>query len=146
MRPKSANRDLPPRMLRRTRVLKNGTVWEAYYYNGRNELGKRIEIPLGSDLNEAKKKWAELERHEVPADVNLMRFIFDRYERDIIPTKAPRTQKDNLSYLTWLRKVFDSAPMILFRRSLLRNTEISEDRLHPSEQIGRFHYSHMFGT
>lgn len=24
MRPKSANRDLPPRMLRRTRVLKNG--------------------------------------------------------------------------------------------------------------------------
>ena len=111
MRPKSANRDLPPRMLRITRVLKNGTVWEAYYYNGRNELGKRIEIPLGSDLNEAKKKWAELERHEVPADVNLMRFIFDRYERDIIPTKAPRTQKDNLSYLTWLRKVFDSAPI-----------------------------------
>ena len=111
MRPKSANRDLPPRMLRRTRVLKNGTVWAAYYYNGRNELGKRIEIPLGSDLNEAKKKWAELERDEVPADVNLMRFIFDRYERDIIPTKAPRTQKDNLSYLTWLRKVFDSAPI-----------------------------------
>lgn len=63
MRPKSANRDLPPRMLRRIRVLKNGKVWEAYYYNGRNELGKRIEIPLGSDLNEAKKKWAELERH-----------------------------------------------------------------------------------
>jgi hypothetical protein len=30
-------------------------MWEAYYYNGRNELGKRIEIPLGSDLNEAKK-------------------------------------------------------------------------------------------
>jgi hypothetical protein len=42
MRPKSANRDLPPRMLRRIRVLKNGTVWEAFYYNGRNELGKRI--------------------------------------------------------------------------------------------------------
>ena len=38
MRPKSANRDLPPRMLRITRVLKNGTVWEVYYYNGRNEL------------------------------------------------------------------------------------------------------------
>ena len=111
MRPKSANRDLPPRMLRRTRVLKNGKVWEAYYYNGRDDQGKRIEIPLGNDLNEAKKKWAELERHEVPADVDLMRFIFDRYEQDIIPTKAPRTQKDNLSYLTWLRKVFDSAPI-----------------------------------
>ncbi len=111
MRPKSTNRDLPPRMLRRTRVLKNGAAWEAYYYNGRNELGKRIEIPLGSDLNEAKKKWAELERHEAPVDTNLMRFIFDRYERDIIPAKAPRTQKDNLSYLTWLRKVFDSAPI-----------------------------------
>jgi len=40
-----------------------------------------------------------------------MRFIYDRYERDIIPTKAPRTQEDNLSYLAWLRKVFDSAPI-----------------------------------
>ncbi len=111
MRPKSTNRDLPPRMLRRTRILKSGKVWESFYYNGRNELGKRIEIPLGTDLNEAKKKWAELERHEIPVDTNLMRFIFDRYERDIIPTKAPRTQKDNLSYLSWLRKVFDSAPI-----------------------------------
>ena len=26
--------------------------------------------------------------------MNLMRFIFDRYERDIIHTKAPRTQKE----------------------------------------------------
>lgn len=61
MRPKSTHRDLPPRMLRRERTLKSGKVWESFYYNGRNAEGQRVEIPLGSDLNEAKRKWAELE-------------------------------------------------------------------------------------
>jgi hypothetical protein len=55
MRPKSTNLDLPPHMLRRTHILKNGKVWESFYYNGRNEQGKRIEIPLGSNPNDAKK-------------------------------------------------------------------------------------------
>ena len=48
-------------MLRRIRLRKDGTQWVSYYYNGRDQNGKRIETPLGSDLNEAKRKWAELE-------------------------------------------------------------------------------------
>jgi integrase len=111
MRPKSNHKDLPPRMLRRARTLKSGKVWEAFYYNGRGPDGKRIEIPLGSDLNEAKRKWAELECKEAPPETGLMRFIFDRYERDIIPTKAPKTQRDNLGSLKQLRLVFDTAPI-----------------------------------
>lgn len=111
MRPKSNHKDLPPRMLRRVRTLKSGKVWEAFYYNGRDADGRRIEIPLGHDLNEAKRKWAELECRDKPAETGLMRYIFDRYERDIIPTKAPRTQKDNRDELKHLRLVFDTAPI-----------------------------------
>ena len=98
-------------MLRRTRTLKSGKVWESFYYNGRDADGRRIEIPLGADLNEAKRKWAELECREAPPETGLMRFIFDRYARDIIPTKAPKTQKDNAGCLAMLRKVFDTAPI-----------------------------------
>ncbi|MFZ6688963.1 hypothetical protein ACO0K0_14535 [Undibacterium sp. SXout11W] len=33
-----------------------------------------------------------------------------RYAREILPTKAPRTQKDNLHELSWLYKFFDNPP------------------------------------
>ncbi|QII87526.1 tyrosine-type recombinase/integrase [Bordetella hinzii] len=108
MRPKSTARDLPPRMLRRARTLKSGKVWEAYYYNGRDGEGRRVEIPLGTDLNEAKRRWAELECTTAPAETGLMRYIFNKYEREIIPTKAPNTRRDNLGSLAMLRKVFDA--------------------------------------
>lgn len=111
MRPKSNHRDLPPRMLRRTRTLKSGKVWQAFYYNGRDESGKRVEIPLGQDLHEAKRKWAELERQVIPSETDLMRFIFDKYVLEVIPGKAPRTQKENLLALKNLRLVFDDAPI-----------------------------------
>ncbi len=111
MRPKSTNRDLPPRMVRVRKTLKSGKVWEAFYYNGRDAEGQRVKIPLGTDLNDAKREWARLERKEVPQDTGLMRFIIDRYQREIVPTKAPKTQRDNNSALKFLRKVFDNAPI-----------------------------------
>lgn len=111
MRPKTSNSDLPPRMIRRKRKLKSGEVWEGLYYNGRDAEGRRIEIPLGTDLNEAKRRWAQLECRDAPANTGLMRFIFDRYEREIIPNKAPSTRRDNTSILKFLRKVFDNAPI-----------------------------------
>lgn len=111
MRPKSSNRDLPPRMIRVRKTLKSGAVWESFYYNGRDTEGKRVKLPLGQDLNEAKRQWAKLECRDIPADTGLMRFIFDRYEKDIVPAKAPATQRDNLDCLKFLRKVFDSAPI-----------------------------------
>lgn len=113
IRPKSSAKDLPPRMLRRKKVLASGKVWIGYYYNGRDENGRRKEIPLGPDLNDAKRKWAELEGKTPPIDAGLMRYIFDRYERNVIPTKAPRTRKDNIAELKMLRKVFDTAPIDL---------------------------------
>lgn len=111
MRPKSTARDLPPKMLRRTKRLASGKLWEGYYYNGRDDAGKRVEIPLGTDLGEAKRKWAEFECSKPDEDTGLMRTIFDRYIRDVLPCKAPKTQEDNLSCIKYLRKVFDGAPI-----------------------------------
>ena len=111
MRPKYSAKDLPPRMLRRTKTLASGKVWESFYYNGRDAHGRRKEIPLGSDLNEAKRKWAELEGKPAATDTSLCKFIFDKYAKEIIPTKAARTQKDNGHELAQLRKVFDNAPI-----------------------------------
>lgn len=56
-------------------------------------------------------KWAELEAKDKPADLTMKKGIFDRYERDIIPKKGERTQKDNLAELKQLRPIFDEAPI-----------------------------------
>ncbi|MFJ9993358.1 integrase [Pseudomonas putida] len=108
---KKENRDLPERMLRRARKRKGGKIWVAYYYCGRDADGKRIEIPLGQDLAEAKLEWARLEQKARPKVMATMGELFERYERDIIPTKAPRTQKDNKYELERLRKAFSEAPI-----------------------------------
>ena len=108
MRPrKTENRDLPPGVVRRKRPRKNGTVWIGFYY--RDATGK--EISLGCDLDIARIRWAELESKEKPADLTIMKGIFDRYIRDILPKKAARTQKDNLAELKQLRPMFDDAPI-----------------------------------
>jgi integrase len=111
MRPKKSAQDLPPRMLRRFKRMKSGKLWTGYYYNGRDEDGKRIEIPLGTDLNEAKRKWAEFECKPVPSEAGLMKVVFDRYIRDVLPGKAYRTQKNNMLEFAKLRSVFDTAPI-----------------------------------
>lgn len=112
---KSEYKDLPPKMIPRKRILKSGKEWIGYYYDGRVE-GKRVEIPLGSDLNIAKRKWAELEQIEQPETEDIkykktLAYLFDKYEKEIIPTKASRTQDDNKYELKFLRKAFSKAPI-----------------------------------
>jgi hypothetical protein len=94
-------------MYQRTRKRKNGTTWTAFYY--RDATGK--DVPLGKDLDKARLKWAELEAKDKPDDLTMMKGIFDRYERDAIPKKGERTQKDNLAELKQLRPMFDGAPI-----------------------------------
>lgn len=108
---KASNRDLPPRMLRRVRTLKSGKQWVGYYYDGRDENGKRVEVPLGTDLDVAKVEWAKLDRKAVPKITRLLGDVFNRYERDVIPRKMPRTQMDNLLSLKQLRAAFADAPI-----------------------------------
>ncbi|WP_447892705.1 tyrosine-type recombinase/integrase [Pseudomonas marginalis] len=112
MRQKStANRDLPPRMIRRIRKGKSGKTWTSYYYDGRTADGKRKEIPLGTDLDQAKVEWARLECKTPPKPNHLMSYVFDRYEKEIIPGKSIRTQSDNRKELKQLRRAFESAPI-----------------------------------
>ena len=108
---KAANRDLPPRMIRRTRKRKNGSTWVGYYYNGRDGEGNRVEIPLGGDLDEAKIEWARLDRKAIPKSVHLMGRLFDDYESNVIPKLKPGTQHDYRKGLRQLRKAFESAPI-----------------------------------
>ncbi|AAN69581.1 MULTISPECIES: tyrosine-type recombinase/integrase [Pseudomonas] len=72
---------------------------------------QRIEIPLGTDLDVAKIEWAKLDRKSVPKITRLLGDVFNRYERDVIPGKMPRTQKDNLLSLRQLRAAFSDAPI-----------------------------------
>jgi integrase len=110
-RKNAANLDLPPRMIRRNAKLKSGKIWTGYYYNGRDANGKRKEIPLGGDLDQAKVEWARLERRAPPKPSHLLGSLFDRYVKEIIPTKGLRTQSDNMKELKQLRKAFEKAPI-----------------------------------
>ena len=60
-----------------------------------DDQGKRKEFPLGTDLNEAKRKWAEFECKLTPTDATPMQFVFEKNVRDIVPAKAPATQLEN---------------------------------------------------
>jgi integrase len=108
---KTANRDLPPRMIRRTRKRKGGTTWTGYYYNGRDADGNRVEIPLGSDLDEAKIEWARLDRKATPKPAHLMDRLFDDYEAKVMPKLTTGTQADYAKGLRQLRKAFAGAPI-----------------------------------
>lgn len=91
------------------RARKRGEKVYYFYDTG----GKpRREIPLGSDYPMAVKAWAELEVDAKPRHVNVVtfRYVAARYTREIIPTKALRTQRDNLIELAKLYEFFDNPP------------------------------------
>ena len=99
----TTNLNLPKGM--RARQKNSGRV---YYYLDTGSK-PRHEIPLGSDYIEAVRQWAAL---TVTGDAPAITFrqVAERYTREIIPTKAPRTQKDNLVELANLYKFFDDPP------------------------------------
>ena len=142
MRPrKSQNHHLPPRLYQRNRTRKNGTVWTSYIYRGTDG----IDIPLGKDLDKARLKWAELESKAIPADMTTMRALFDRYVRDIIPKKAPRTQQDNMKELKQLRQVFDTAPIDAITPAMIASYRDSRTaKTRANREIALF--SHVFNT
>lgn len=143
MRPKTTGKKLPPRMLARKRKLKSGETWTGYYYNGRDEEGKRQEIPLGTDLHAAIRKWAELECREVPPDASLMKYAFDQYERDILPKKKPSTQRENRLCLSQLRPVFDSVAInAITPQHIARYRDARSAPVRANREIALF--SHVF--
>jgi integrase len=101
----SRNLNLPRGM--RARHRKSGI----YYYLDTGGIPRR-EIALGSDYPMAVKKWAELtvsaqSRHTA---IVTFRYAAERYQREILPKKALRTQQDNLKELSKLYEFFDAPP------------------------------------
>ena len=82
------------------------------YYFVTWENGKRKWIPLGRDLAMARLEWAKLE-NIADEDIESVTFAVAaaRYERDILPQKAPRTQDEYRRQLTKLRTVFGNVPL-----------------------------------
>lgn len=74
-----------------------------YYFR----KGKAPRVDLGRDFATAMAKYGELFR-----DVPLATFgdVLDRYQREITPRKAERTQKDERGYIAKLREVFGAMP------------------------------------
>lgn len=64
--------------------------------------------PLGADRARALLEWARIEGTEPDPNVRTFEVIALRYEREVMPLKAARTQRDNLKELDNLRSVFGS--------------------------------------
>lgn len=113
---KVKNRHLPPRMTVRTYTNKHGETWIGYYYeHPRDDQGKRKATPLGSDLAEAKKKWAELEGQPVPADLTTVGGVYEKYmawaENRKESGLTPRTISDRRKYWKALERVYGATPI-----------------------------------
>lgn len=110
--PKSkANITLPPRM-RRT-VQKSGRIY--FYYDTCTK--PRKWIALGSNYLDALRQYAELERKhntKLLAQVNretTFAYVARRYLKEIVPDKAPATQRGNLLELDKLMEFFNDPPV-----------------------------------
>lgn len=103
-KPKNHNNHYP----RLRKRLRGAKTWYYYDHGGK----PRKETPLGNDFVMAIKKWHELEMNAQPkyADIITFRYVAERYKKEVIPTKAPRTQKDNQEELEWLYRFFDTPP------------------------------------
>lgn len=81
-----------------------------HYYLDTGEKPRK-EIPLGSDYVLAVKKWGELTSAKKPADgVITVAYTMGRYFVDVVPSKAPLTQKDNEQERVWLVRFFSGPP------------------------------------
>lgn len=66
--------------------------------------GRKTWVNLGADKKEALKAYAQL-MGNLSSESGMSK-LFNRYEAEVIPEKAPRTQRDNLKELKKLRSVF----------------------------------------
>ena len=77
---------------------------ERYYHV--TSTTPRKWTPLGNNRPRALLEWARIEGTEPDPAVRTFDVVSQRYEREVMPTKAPRTQRDNLIELDKLRGVF----------------------------------------
>ena len=92
-RPRTTNKHLPRYVY---------VVHNAFWYRPPNAKGERI-----CDASDWATMYRYMSNKSLPAGpVKTMNDLFDRYEREVIPTLEPRTQKDYRQHLVVLRKTF----------------------------------------
>lgn len=77
---------------------------DRYYHVTSN--APRKWTSLGKDRARALLEWARIEGAEPDVSVRTFNVIAQRYELEVMPTKAVRTQRDNIKELDNLRAVF----------------------------------------
>ncbi|MBA4710508.1 tyrosine-type recombinase/integrase [Aquitalea aquatica] len=91
-RPRTKNRDLPPRM-----YWKNGAY---FYVTNQNKW-----IRLSADIDEAKRRWVELEAPcRLPSQG--MSAVFNRYAVEVLPKKAKKTREEQTRQMKLLEAAF----------------------------------------
>ena len=90
-KPRKTRHDLPSRVYH-----KHGAY---YFVDKANKWHK-----LGTALGDAMKAYGDL--LESDSALTTMRQLFDRYQREVVPKKAPKTQRDNVYGLSLLRQAF----------------------------------------
>lgn len=100
-RRRTRDTDLPPRM-RRQRNLSG----ESYFYT-RYDQGRVRWIHIGHTYSEAIIRYADLEQGGGPS--TRVRDLIDRYEREVLPDKAPATRRMRRYQFQSLRQSFGSA-------------------------------------
>jgi integrase len=99
-RRRESNFDDPPRFHRK------GKVW--YHVSG---TAPRVWTKLSSDRAEALRLWAQREGVRADDSTRLFSVVARRYVREVFPTKAATTRRDNGKELANLLKVFGHMPI-----------------------------------
>ena len=99
-RRRQSNFDDPPRFHRK------GTVW--YHVSG---TMPRVWTKLSDDRAEALRLWAQREGVREDDSTKLFSVIANRYVREVFPTKALETRRDNERELANLMRVFGHMPI-----------------------------------
>jgi integrase len=99
-RRRQSNFDDPPRFH------KKGKTW--YHVSG---TSPRVWTKLSSDRAEALRLWAQREGEREDDSTRLFSVVARRYVREVYPTKAVRTRKDNDKELIHLLRVFGHMPI-----------------------------------
>lgn len=133
-------------MVRRTWRDRRGKLHEAFYYElPRDEKGKRLVTPLGTDLVRAKIEWAKLEsatpqQAKLSVDDFSVCALYERYmnwARDTGASRlSPRTLRDRATYWRSLGPVFGAIPMdALLPEHMLRYFDARSSRVSAKKEI-----------
>ena len=104
-RQKTRDRHLPPRM-----VFRHGSFYHTPRIGGRQQM-----VRLSADFAEAIKLYYQREGRTLAGST--VHDALSRYDHEVLPGKAPKTQKDYRRYIGRLREVFGDCQLRSVRRS-----------------------------